>query len=81
MSSLQQLLSEKISALLPDKFAIVFDGWSSGITHYVAVFATFVTEDAKQYEHVLFAFSPMGEEEFFDAQEHVDFVTFVLSVY
>ncbi len=34
-------VEKRISALLPDKFALFFDGWSAGIDHYVAIFATY----------------------------------------
>ncbi|RLN05773.1 hypothetical protein BBJ28_00024862 [Nothophytophthora sp. Chile5] len=31
----------KITALLPDKFGLVLDGWTSGGRHYVAIFAVY----------------------------------------
>ena len=32
-----------ITKLLPDKFALIFDGWKSGDTHFVGIFASFIS--------------------------------------
>ena len=44
MKELTHELEAKISSILPEKFALVFDGWSldGSSTHYMAVFATFL---------------------------------------
>ena len=39
------LVEKKISNLLPNKFAIVFDGWTAGTTHYLGVFASFTAHN------------------------------------
>ncbi len=42
LEALTSSVEVKTTHLLPDKFAIVFDGWSCGDdTHYVAIYATF----------------------------------------
>lgn len=41
MHKLVSLVESKISDELPDLFAIVFDGWSAGDTHFVAVYASY----------------------------------------
>ncbi|KAF4128390.1 hypothetical protein GN958_ATG22468 [Phytophthora infestans] len=41
---------------LPDRVAIIFDGWQHNTTHYVAVFTVFM-KDGKCFE-VLLVFSP-----------------------
>ncbi|ETV74695.1 hypothetical protein H257_10811 [Aphanomyces astaci] len=38
------VVEQNIREKLPDAFALVFDGWSHGSTHYVAVFATFPSD-------------------------------------
>ncbi len=44
IGELTQELEAKISSILPEKFALVFDGWTldGTSTHYMAVFATFL---------------------------------------
>ncbi len=44
MDLLTSKVEAKFSALLPNKFGIVFDGLSQGDTHYIAVFATYSAE-------------------------------------
>jgi hypothetical protein len=43
MHELVLLVEKKIKELLPDKFVLVFDGWTldGTNTHYVGLFATF----------------------------------------
>lgn len=48
----------KICELLPDKFALVFDGLSYNQTHYLAIFVTFPDESEIVYVKVLHVFSP-----------------------
>lgn len=68
---------------LTDKFSLVFDGWTTGGTHYVAVFATFPrhTRDEIGYENVLLAFSRLEEEENMDPEDFKDFMEWVLPVF
>lgn len=47
-------VEKKISDSLPSIFALVFDGWTLGQTHYIAVFATYPDETVKRgYEQVI----------------------------
>ncbi|RHY05928.1 hypothetical protein DYB37_012316 [Aphanomyces astaci] len=81
MAKLSDSVEKKISAMLPNSFAIVFDGWSIGSTHYVAIFATFPTDDAIGYKKVLLSFSPINDEDSLSAIAHYDYLSFVLEVY
>ncbi|ETV82390.1 hypothetical protein H257_05042 [Aphanomyces astaci] len=74
-------MESKISETLPESFAIVYDGWTSGSTHYVAMFATFPNNYHRGYEKVLLAMSPMNEEDSLSAAAHVQYLNFVLGVY
>ncbi len=56
MHLLTMHVGKRISALLPDKFALFFDGWSAGIDHYVAIFATYPSSNAKGFQSILLAF-------------------------
>ena len=67
--------------MLPDRFALVFDGWSCSDTHYLAFFATYPFENVVGYEIVLLAFSPMGDEKSLDAIEHHKFIVKTLKIY
>eukprot|EP00171_Calliarthron_tuberculosum_P002604 IDg2604t1 len=80
LSRVTQAVERKISVLLPDKFALVFDGWTCGSTHYLAIYASYVLPDPPRAQQSLLSFSPMGEEESLNADEHMHFTTFVLFV-
>ncbi len=81
LEALSSSVEEKIAQILPDKFAIVFDGWSCGDTHYVAVYATFPYNTPVGYRKVLLGFSPFEEETSQSAQEHYEYLEFVLSTF
>lgn len=78
LESLTKLLEKKISKMLPEKFALVFDGWSqSGTsTHFVAVMAKWLSNGNAC--KALLAFSPLLEETNQNAESHCDFLNFVL---
>lgn len=75
------LVEKKISNLLPNKFAIVFDGWTAGTTHYLGVFASFTAHNENGYSTRLLGFSPMGDETTLDADEHVGYLSYVLELF
>ena len=58
LDRLTTAVEQKIEEILPDKFAIVFDGWTGGDAHYIALFATFPDKPEKGYSKVLLAFTP-----------------------
>lgn len=49
MHDLTAHLENKIMALLPSKFTLVIAPWSGGDTHYVALFATFLSSHQTGY--------------------------------
>lgn len=81
MALLADVVEKKISNLLPNTFALVFDGWSCHDTHYLSIFATYPSSTERGFSQVLLAFSPMGDEEKLDANEHLQFTSFVLSLF
>ena len=81
MNILMKIVEKKISALIPDRFAIVFGGWASGSTHFVSVFATFPSSADCGYDRCLLAMSPMDNETSNSSHEHHEFLKYVLSVY
>ena len=73
-------VEKKISQKIESKFALVMDGWSTGSTHYLALFAVF--DNKEDRETVLLAFSPFVDETNFGAKNHADFIKWVVeSVY
>ncbi len=74
-------VEQKVAAMPPSKFAPVFDGWTVGDTHYVALFATFPAETKKGYDKLLLAFSSFDVETSLDSDDHLEFIKFVLSVF
>ena len=81
MHRLTKIVERKIEGLLPDRLAIVFDGWAGGDTHFVSVFATFPANNKQGYDRVFLACSPMENEECLDANEHYNFLVYVLGVF
>ncbi len=81
LEALTSSVEVKITLLLPDKFATVFDGWSCGDTHYVAIYATFPYTTPVGYRKVLLWFWPFKEEASQRAQEHYKYLEFVLSTF
>ena len=72
-------IEEHISKILPNKFALIFDGWSSGDSHYVGVFVTFMEKNVRK--QFLIAMSPMEDETTQSAAEHKEFLTKTLRLY
>ena len=82
IEKLTRVVEKKISKLLPSRFAVIFDGWSAGTTHYVAVFASFPDISKEHgYETVMLAFSPFDDETSQSANNHFEYLEFVLGVY
>ncbi|RQM29283.1 hypothetical protein B5M09_013613 [Aphanomyces astaci] len=81
MHQMCRWLEAKLKKTLPESFACVFDAWTCGSTHYVAVFASFPSDSLRGYEKVLLALSPMNDEDSLSAAAFLDFFDFVLDVY
>ena len=81
MHKLMRAVEQKIQDSLPEKFAIIFDGWSAGDNHFVGVFATYPATNDVGYEKVLLGFSPMENEASQDAAEHYNYMEYVLEVH
>lgn len=57
----------------------MFDGWSERDTHYIGMFAVYPAKGSLGYKRALLSFSPLLNEHHLDAEEHVQFITTVLS--
>jgi len=74
-------VEKKIAAELPDKFCLVFDGWTSSKTHYIGIFATFPADTELKYKKVLLGFTPLLDETNQTAENHCELIEFVLNVF
>lgn len=81
MKKLKSLVENEIHELLCERFAIIFDGRTSGSIHYVGLFATFPCTVEGGYQNVLLGLPVMGDELSQGADEHYDLIEFVLSLF
>ena len=67
--------------MLPDKVSLVLDDWPSYSTHYTAIYATYPTQNANGFETKLLTLSHLNDKSTLDANEHIEFITYILHVY
>jgi hypothetical protein len=82
IGKLTYLVEEKIKQILPEKFALIFDGWSDSSIHYLAVFAVF--SDSKEtcgFQKILLSFSPLIHDEDLSAASHHQTVYEILKTF
>eukprot|EP00171_Calliarthron_tuberculosum_P022099 IDg22099t1 len=77
--SMVPLVERAVAAEMPEKFGLLFDGWSDGSVHFVAIFATYLACD--EYQETLIAFSPLLQEDDMSAARHLEFIKASLEVY
>jgi hypothetical protein len=79
MTILCTYVEKLIRADLPMKMNLIIDGWTSGSTHYLSVFASYnFKEDVRL---VMLAFSPLLDESKLDSREIVAFLEATLELY
>lgn len=71
---------KKVVEKLPNRFENMFDGWSDGKTHYVAVYASLLSIHQESHDSVLLALARMGDEDSLQANDLYKYRKFVLSV-
>lgn len=69
MENLTRLVERKIDEMLPDRFAVVFEVWTTSTVHYVSLFATYQEKNEHGCSKTLLAISPMEDETWQQAQE------------
>jgi ribosomal protein L37AE/L43A len=84
--SLSELLKERVTEFLPDKFVLVFDGWTEGTQHYIGVSASYssVLKNGKDVAVLtLLSMRPLLVEmiEGMTADDHLEHLSIVLRVY
>eukprot|EP00644_Phytophthora_capsici_P016208 jgi/Phyca11/115203/e_gw1.28.553.1 len=64
---------------MPERIGVIFDGWTSGTTYYVALYAVYIVEGAVFYP--LLALSLLVEESDLGAESHIELLDEVLETY
>lgn len=77
--SVTESVKKSIAADVPGKFAVLFDGWTLGTTHYVAMFASYIKDAV--HKEVLLACSPLLTETDLGAEQHREFFQATLELY
>ena len=81
---LTKALETKIGFLLPDLFALIFDGWSStDNTHYVSPYAVCPSKNGGGIlsDYYLLSFSPLFNETDQCAKNYVNFLELILPLF
>lgn len=75
---LSKLVEESITRKIPAKLAILFDGWWTGDSHYIAAFATFLETNDRAYATLLLDMDPMKNEDYLDDKKHHAYLRYAI---
>ena len=75
MDLVTKRVEEDIGKSQPTTYGLIIDGWSSGSTHYLSIFA------CSPRGCPLLAFSPLLNEEDLNAESHVNFISSTLLIF
>ncbi len=80
MNKLTRQVEGLIKKTLPDKFCLLFDGWTleGQSTQFIGIYATYINEQ-DEAEKVLLAFQPLLDESDFSAQSHKDLIDIIIT--
>ena len=81
MEKLIQIVKNKISYELPDKFSLVIERWTKESTHFIGLCASYPYNNQKGYRTIFLAFSPLLSEISSTASDYVEFIKYVLSLF
>lgn len=81
MNSLVPLVEKTVAAKLPDKSALIFDGWDSDDGPNVRLFASYPASTTGKYKVVLLAFSRLENPQNSDAGEDISFIDFNFEIF
>jgi hypothetical protein len=79
MVKVSAAVETKLKEELPSRFGLIFDGWSDVDTHYVAVFAVYMSSGS--VARPLLAFAPLLDETNLGAESHFEFLSATLELY
>ena len=74
-------VEKQLSHEMPSSFGIMIDGWSemATTTHLIGVFAVYTARGERKLP--LQGFAPLLDETSLNADNHIEFIIFVLEVY
>ena len=81
LTKLTTIFEDKIIDILPKTTAPVIEGWSEGSTHYLAVYASFLSNNEYGHRTRLLTILPLENDATLSAQEHRNFLSFILDLY
>jgi hypothetical protein len=84
MLALCQEMKESVKSKLPDKFALVFDGWTEGTEHFIGITASYVSKGVDQVvTHTLLSMRPLLADDIvgMTASDHLHHLSKVLRQY
>ena len=73
LQKLTELTEKKIANLSPSKLALVFDGWACGSTHFLTMFASYLSTFDLVFQNRMLTVSPLSDEPRLNADGHVSF--------
>ncbi len=73
-------VEKTISEILPEKFIVIFNGWTTSDNHYATCYASDYEKNENGYPNALVGFSPIDLEISKNASHHYEFVKFVVNV-
>ena len=73
-------VEKRIKKHLPQKLAVVFDGWSEDSTHFIGIFAVFNSDEGRNMRHLL-AFTPLLDESDLSATSQSALIVDTLELY
>ena len=85
--ALSNVMKEKIKAELPSKFVVVFDGWTEGTEHFIAISASYTVIDSTTGKEVpvqvMLSMQPLLSDgiEGMTAADHLQHISSVLGMY
>ncbi len=74
MLKMTLIVEKEISKILPEKFALIIDGWSCGTTHFVGIFESYPSDSLNGYDIVMLGFMPLIDETCFSAINHYELI-------
>ena len=75
-----KLWEKCIADQLPERFGLLFDGRTSGMFHYVTLFATYMDESNNMKGYLL-SLAPLIDDEELGVQQHIEFIEAMLLFY
>ena len=78
MQKVTALVEKKIALLLPENFALVFDGWTLSSFYFFGVFASYSAKNQNGFLRLILSFSIFENEADHSAAEHRRYMEYVL---